>query len=188
MKKFFQNIIARALCVLVFGILLIVFNQRSTELLVRACGVVFIIPGLVALISYYRRDPENRQIMLYPILGAGSILFGLVLLIWPELFMQIMMYILSGLLLIMAAAQYYTLWDIHRKAVPIHLAYYIVPTLELTAALYVLLTAKEAAPAGLPVILVGIGYILYAALELWSIQLLRTSNKPLLPQTFEEVK
>ena len=61
MKKFLQNTLARSLCVLAFGILLIVFAAEITEWIVMLCGLVFIIPGAVSLIGYFRRDPEGRR-------------------------------------------------------------------------------------------------------------------------------
>ncbi len=178
MKRFFQSVVVRAICALAFGILLIVFNQQITEILVRVCGLVFIIPGIMAIVSYVRSKwPEKRPI-LNPIVGTGSILFGLVLIIWPALFLQIMMYILGGLLLAVACAQFYILSHISRKITPVHFAYYIVPTLELATALYVGLTSDKESLAGLPLILIGVGFILYALLDLWCIELSRVESKP----------
>lgn len=177
MKKFLQNIVARALCVLVLGGLLIAFSEKITTWIVMMCGLVFIVPGAVALVSHFRRDPESRRIMLYPIIGAGSILFGLVLLIWPTWFIEAMMYILSVLLLLVAATQLYTLWDIGRGGIKLHPAYYVVPALELAGGLYVLLSGRAVEAAALPVILLGCGFVIYALLELWTVWLLRQENK-----------
>lgn len=177
MKKFLQNTLARALCVLVFGILLIAFSAEITKWIVMLCGLVFIIPGAVSLIGYFRRDPEGRQVMLYPIIAVGSILFGLVQVIWPHLFIAIIMYILSGCLILVSLIQSYTLWSIHRNGVRLHPAYYLVPALELAAGLYIALTNHKTEIAGLPVILLGCGFIIYSLLELWTIYLVRQSNK-----------
>ena len=177
MKKFLQNTLARSLCVLAFGILLIVFAAEITEWIVMLCGLVFIIPGAVSLIGYFRRDPEGRQIMLYPIIAVGSILFGLVQVIWPELFIAIIMYILSGCLILISLIQSYTLWNIHKQGVKIHPAYYLVTVLELATGLYIALTNKKTEIAELPVVLLGCGFIIYSLLELWTIYLVRQNNK-----------
>ena len=177
MKKFLQNTLARSLCVLAFGILLIVFAAEITEWIVMLCGLVFIIPGAVSLIGYFRRDPEGRQIMLYPIIAVGSILFGLVQVIWPELFIAIIMYILSGCLILISLIQSYTLWNIHKQGVKIHPAYYLVTVLELATGLYIALTNNKTEIAELPVVLLGCGFIIYSLLELWTIYLVRQSNK-----------
>ena len=177
MKKFLQNTLARSLCVLAFGILLIVFAAEITEWIVMLCGLVFIIPGAVSLIGYFRRDPEGRQIMLYPIIAVGSILFGLVQVIWPELFIAIIMYNLSGCLILISLIQSYTLWNIHKQGVRIHPAYYLVTVLELATGLYIALTNNKTEIAELPVVLLGCGFIIYSLLELWTIYLVRQNNK-----------
>lgn len=177
MKKFLQNTLARSLCVLAFGILLIVFAAEITEWIVMLCGLVFIIPGAVSLIGYFRRDPEGRQIMLYPIIAVGSILFGLVQVIWPELFIAIIMYILSGCLILISLIQSCTLWNIHKQGVKIHPAYYLVTVLELATGLYIALTNNKTEIAELPVVLLGCGFIIYSLLELWTIYLVRQNNK-----------
>lgn len=168
---------ARALCVLVLGILLIVFSEEITTWIVMVSGVVFIIPGVVAIVSYFRQDPESRQVMMYPIVGAGSILFGLVQLLWPTLFLAAIVYILSALLLVVSATQFYTLWNIHRSGCRVHPAYYVLPALELVATLYVILFRKAEEVAGLPIILIGSGFVFYACLELWTIYMLRRHSK-----------
>ena len=179
MKKFLQNVMARALCVFVLGALLIVFSEQITTWIVMLSGVVFIIPGVVALVGYFRQAPETRQVMLYPIVGAGSILFGLVQLLWPSLFLAAIVYILSALLLVVAATQFYSLWNIHRGGCRIHPACYVLPTCELVASLYVILGRKADEVAGLPIILLGGGFIVYALLEICTIFMLRRQSKSL---------
>lgn len=173
MKKFLQSVVARACCVLLLGILLIVFSKEITTWIVMVCGLLFIVPGLVSLISYFRRDPEGRGVMLYPVVAAGSILFGLVQIIWPELFLEAMMYILAGVLLLAAATQFYSLWQIHRGGVRFSALYYLVPVLELAAGLYVALFDDKVQIAGLPVIVTGCGFVVYALLDLWTVWLVR---------------
>lgn len=187
MKKFLRNVTARALCVLAVGILLIVFSEDVTTWIVMLSGIAFIIPGAVAIVSYFHRDPESRQVMLYPIVGAGSILFGLVQLIWPTLFLQAIVYILCGLLIIVAATQLYTLWSISKQQVKVHPAYYILPAAELACSLYVIIGRKAEEAAGLPVIIIGSGFIVYALLELWTIVLVQRASTPMqqLPRSEE---
>ena len=115
--------------------------------------------------------------MLYPISAVGSILFGLVQVIWPELFIAIIMYILSGCLILISLIQSYTLWNIHKQGVKIHPAYYLVTVLELATGLYIALTNNKTEIAELPVVLLGCGFIIYSLLELWTIYLVRQNNK-----------
>ena len=171
MKRFLQSVIARACCVSLVGISLIVFSQSIARWMIMVGGLLFIIPGLVSLIGFFRRDSEGRGVMLYPLVAAGSILFGVILLIWPDLFKEAMIYILVGMLMLAAATQSYSLWRIRLSGL-----YHLVPALELAAGLYVILAKNEAIVPGLPVIIVGSGFILYALLEFWTVYLVRKSN------------
>ncbi len=188
MKKFFSNVLARALSLFLFGLLLIVFADNITEWIVRVSGIFFIIPGLVALVSYFRREPGSKQIMLYPVLGAGSLLFGVVLVVWAQLFVEIMMYILGGLLIVVAASQFYNLWTIKRAGLRISWGYHLFPALQLAAGLYVVLAENKTSVASLPIILVGGGFIVYSLMDLWAVWLVKKGmeNHEVLPQSIED--
>lgn len=186
MKKFLQSIVARALCILALGILLVVFSERITTWLVMVCGVLFIIPGSVAVASFFRRTADGRRPpLLYPVVGTGSILFGLVQLLWPSLFIEALMYLLAAVLLLAAGTQFYTLWDMRRNGAKSSFFYYAVPALELAAGLFILFSDRKEAIAGLPMIVIGSGFIIYALLELWTVRLLKkiTIAGDGLPQT-----
>lgn len=177
MKKFLQNIVVRAIAVLLIGVLFIVFSAQTAEWVIRLCGLTFVVPGLVAIISYLRRDSEVRRIMLYPILGAGSILFGLVLIIWPHLFVNILMYLLGALLIVLAAVQLYTLWDIHRGQIKFSALLYLLPVLVLADGIYICADGDKTTNQSLLIILTGSGLIVYALLELVSAVIVRKANK-----------
>lgn len=177
MKKFLQNVVVRAIGTLVIGVLFIVFSAQTAEWLIRLCGLAFIVPGLVAIISQLRRDPEAQRVMLYPILGAGSILFGLVLIIWPHLFVDVLMYLLGALLIVLAAVQLYTLWDIHRAQIKFSALLYLVPALILADGIYICADGDKTTNQSLLIILTGSGLIVYALLELITAWIVRKSNK-----------
>ncbi|MDA6987171.1 DUF308 domain-containing protein, partial [Escherichia coli] len=68
-------------------------------------GICFIIPGLFSLLNYFTREKvEGEPSPMFPIDGAGSILFGAWLVIMPQFFVSILMYVL-GALLVLAGAQ-----------------------------------------------------------------------------------
>lgn len=177
MKKFLQNVVARALLTLIVGVLFIVFSDLTAKWLIRLCGLAFVVPGLVAIISQLRRDPEAQRVMLYPILGAGSILFGLVLIIWPHLFVDVLMYLLGALLLVLAAMQLYTLWDIQRKQIKIGAYLYLLPVLVLADGIYICADGDKTTNQSLLIILTGCGLIVYALLELITAWIVRKFNK-----------
>lgn len=62
MKRFLQSVIARACCVSLVGISLIVFSQSIARWMIMVGGLLFIIPGLVSLIGFFRRDSEGRGV------------------------------------------------------------------------------------------------------------------------------
>lgn len=192
MKKLLQNILVRALCILVLGVVLIVYSERITVWIVMMCGLLFIIPGTIAVISYFRPAADGlRRPMLNLVVGVGSIFFGLTQLIWPELFINALMFLLAAILLLAAGTQFYTLWDMRRGGIRSSLFYYTIPTLELAAGLFILLSDRREAIAGLPMIVIGAGFIVYALLELWILWYLKRAVAPaatLLPEEQEAEK
>ena len=84
------------LCSLVIGILLVVWPDAAVIYLVIAIGALFLLPGLLGLVSYLRtrRRAENVYGSTFPVLALGSTLLGLWLIITPGLFINILMYIL----------------------------------------------------------------------------------------------
>lgn len=169
MKKIIQNVLIRALCLMALGVLLLVFSRDFSEWTVRVCGLLFILPGCVSLVSYFQRDPEGNRVMLYPVIGLGSILFGLVLIVWPELFVQALCYILLAVLVLAAATQCYTLWDIRRNGLPLHGALFLAPLAQLVLAGVVLFVPQVQRDNSLSNILMGSGFLLYALVEFWSL-------------------
>lgn len=176
MKKIFQNVLARALCFLVLGTLLVAFSGNVSEWMVRICGMVFIIPGCVSLVSHFRHDVNNRQVMLYPVIAVGSILFGLVQMVWPGLFTDVLRYVLAAILILAAVTQFYTLWNIWRNGMRFNGLFYLVPTLELALSLYVILHEKMPSQNALSNILIGSGFLVYALFELWTIWLVKHAH------------
>lgn len=181
MKKFLQSMVARGLSLLVIGILLIVFAESITTWLVMLCGLAFIVPGAVAVASAFRQSAESRLVMLYPVIGIGSIAFGIVLLIWPALFVETLMYILAAGLIFVACCQLYSLWTMHRSGLRFSIALYLAPIAELAAGLYIILAKDTMAVAALPVIIVGAGFILYALMEFSTAYVVRRAAKTLPP-------
>lgn len=186
MKQFLQNVLVRALCVLTLGILFIVLADSISVWTVRICGLLFILPGCVALISYFRRDPARHLVMLYPIVASGSILFGGVLMIWPDLFVDILRYLLSGILMVAAMTEGYGLWNVWRGGQRFSGYYFLIPVVPMALALVVLLNDRAQTENNLANILLGSGFTFYALAELWTIYLLRrTPRLPKLPSSDE---
>ena len=87
-----------SLCALAIGILLVVWPEAAIIYLVITVGVLFLLPGLFGLFSYYaasrHKDVEMRRSFL--IVALGSTLLGFWLMIMPEFFVNILMYLLGS--------------------------------------------------------------------------------------------
>ena len=79
-----------SLCALAIGILLVVWPEAAIIYLVITVGVLFLLPGLFGLFSYYaasrHKDVEMRRS--FPIVALGSTLLGFWLMIMPEFFVN----------------------------------------------------------------------------------------------------
>ena len=112
--KIFHSSLFRALCAIVVGVLILKFPQEGVTWLTMAVGELFLISGIVALVAYWfarrRRseyvitDKQGRVVSggqpTFPIVGAGSILLGLVLVIAPNRFVDGLMYVLGGIMIL----------------------------------------------------------------------------------------
>lgn len=166
MKSFLQSAAARCLSFLLLGIVLITFSTEATDWIVRACGLLFVIPGAVALVSYFNLRKTAPQTPLYPLVGLGCIFFGMVLLLLPALFVQTLMYVLAAILILAGTTQCYTLFLAKKESPRISGGLYLFPVLLILMGLFVIFYWREVAP--LPFIIIGSCCIVYALVELWT--------------------
>lgn len=189
MKKFMQNVFVRALCVLILGIILVVYSGEVSRWMIMASGVLFILPGLVGILGYFRRDKKSRQYVLYPLIALGSILFGVVQMVLPDLFFEALRYVLAAVMFVLAVSQLYTLWNVRSGGVKISWLYFLFPLAGVGASGFVVFYRPFAAEDVVPLTILGVTFILYALLELWSIVLVkRAVVKPGSEQLPEEVE
>ena len=105
MKKI-NNSVLRSAFAMILGFVLVLWPEAAVTYLVIAIGICFIIPGIFSLLNYFTREKvEGEPSPMFPIDGAGSILFGAWLVIMPEFFVNILMYILGALLVIAGVQQ-----------------------------------------------------------------------------------
>ena len=74
----------RAICALVIGLIFVLFPNEAGDYFVITIGVVFLIPSLISIVAYFTEKAEYRSS--FPLLGIGSMLFGLWLIIMPDFF------------------------------------------------------------------------------------------------------
>ena len=175
--KIFHSSIFRALCAIVVGVLILKYPQDGVTWLTMAVGELFLISGIVALIAYwYARqhsgdyvitDQKGRIISggqpTFPIVGAGSVLLGLVLVIAPGKFVDGLMYVLGGIMILGGIQQLINL-SVVRRLGKVSFAFWICPTLILLTGLYVILRPMETATLSLQIL--GWCSLLYGVTEL----------------------
>ena len=96
------------------GVLLLKYPQDGVTWLTQAIGALFLLSGVIALIAYWQArrhageytitDQEGRVVSgaqpTFPIVGAGSVILGLVLVITPNAFINGLMYMLAAILIL----------------------------------------------------------------------------------------
>ncbi len=124
--KVIQSSLFRALCAIIIGALLIQYREQTVTWITIAIGVLFFLSGVFSLLSYmsakrsaekmkgqYLYDAQGNHIIgmrpNFPLVGLGSLIFGLVLALMPNVFIAWLMFILSAILIMGALTQMATL-------------------------------------------------------------------------------
>ena len=175
--KIFQSSIFRALCAIVIGVLLVKFPQDGVTWLTMAIGALFLLSGIIALIAYWQAkrhageytitDQQGRVIRggqpTFPIVGAGSVILGLVLTLSPNAFVNGLMYMLAAVLILGGITQLMALIAARRLG-SIPFGYWVMPSLILLVGLFIILKPLESAEKSLQVL--GWCSMLYGVVEL----------------------
>ena len=99
----------------------------------------------------------------FPIEGVGSLLFGLWLIIMPDFFADVLMFLL-GFILMMGGVQQIASLSMARRWMPVPGAYYLVPSLILIAGIISLFNPTGA--RNTVFVIIGISSLVYAVSEL----------------------
>lgn len=154
--KMMNYSVIRGICAVVIGLLLVVWPETAILYLVISIGALFLIPGLVSIVSYVMNGRKMR--MPFPIVSVGSLLFGLWLMISPAFFVGILMYVLGVVLVFAGISQIITLLNT-RSWTPVATGYFVIPVLVLLAGIVVLLNPFAAAT--IPFIILGVSCMVY---------------------------
>lgn len=151
----------RAICALVIGLVLVMFPDQAGDYFVITIGVIFLVPSLVSIISYFAQSTEMRS--RFPVEGVGSLLFGLWLIIMPGFFADLLTFVL-GFILVMGGVQQIASLSAARRWMPVPGGFYVVPVLILLAGLVALFNPTGVRSTAF--IIIGISSLVYAASEL----------------------
>ena len=177
MTKIFQSSIFRALCAIAVGVLLVKYPQDGVTWLTMAIGALFLLSGIIALIAYWQArrhageytitDQQGRVVRggqpTFPIVGAGSVILGLVLTLSPNAFVNGLMYMLAAVLILGGVTQLMALIAARRLG-SIPFGYWVMPSVILLVGLFVILKPSESSE--LPLQVLGWCSILYGVVEL----------------------
>ena len=204
--KILQSSAFRAISAIIIGALLILYPDNTVTGITIAIGVLFLVSGIISVLTYVlaRRhandykvyDAEGRLINgqqpTFPLVGIGSVIFGLVLAVTPTTFVSALMYII-GILLVLGALNQFIALIAGRRYGHIGPWYWILPILILLAGLYVII--KPIAPLNIAMIVLGGTMQVYGIAELINALKFYSDKKNLqqaqdlsqIDDTFEEI-
>ena len=197
--RLFQSSPFRALCAIVIGGLLSAYPTETAKWVIIVIGIIFFVSGAVSCGSYLHyklhaldkdvtvSDAEGNVLRpaapMFPIVGIGSLVFGLVLTLLPDTFRDLLVYILA-VVLILGAVQQLVVLDRARRMGSLPWMFWVCPSLVLVAG--VVAICRPSWAVALPIYLVGISMMLYGVVEFINLLKIRKLRKALLQQSEPE--
>ncbi len=177
MSRVFQSSIFRALCAIIVGVLLIKYREETVTGITIAIGVLFFVSGLASILAYYasrRRKgsvqlfdadgkPMNQPRASFPIVGIGSAALGAILALMPNTFINILMFLLAGMLVLGGLNQMFNLASATRWA-RIGVAWWVMPVF--TLLMGILVFANPEFIASSPLFIIGMCMVVYGLIEM----------------------
>ena len=175
--KLLQSSIFRAVCSLIIGILLLKYPDSSVTWLTMAIGGLFLLSGIIALIAYWNARRHASEYVItdseghvltgsqptFPIVGIGSAILGITLLISPDLFVRWLMYVLGAMLILGSINQLVVLVAARRFG-SVGCFFWIAPILLLAVGILIFVRPMESAE--LPLIILGWCMLVYGVTEI----------------------
>lgn len=162
--RMIHGAVIRGICAIALGLVMVLRPEAAITYLVIMIGVLFILPGLYAILNYFARPKdESGSRSIFPIEAAGSVLLGVWLVVMPEFFVNIFMYVLGILLIIAGGEQIFSLISA-RKWSQVPFGFYLMPTLILLTGVMILVYPFGAAASTF--VLFGVAILFYGVFEL----------------------
>lgn len=156
--KIIQSAFFRAIVAIAMGVLLVKDPSGTLKWITILLGVLFLVVGVMSCINYFVRvfqerkeaveiDENGRPVRRsafgkgrssFPMSSAGSVLFGLVLILRPDLFDEILMYILGAFIIVGAINQFVKLALINRIA-RVHWLFWVFPVILLIVGVWLII-------------------------------------------------
>ena len=169
--KILQTFLFRAACAAIVSYLLVMYRTEMVRWITIASGALFLVSGLTSVIAYYTEkhrvkaadEPKSVMMPTFPIVGAGSMILGGVLMMMPATFVTGVMYSLAAILILGAVNQFVHLFNILRHT-RIPFFFWLFPTVVLLLGIYMIARPQEM--SALPFRILGWGLMVYAAFEI----------------------
>ena len=174
--KIVQSSFFRAICYIIIGVLLLRFPDNTLTWITLAIGILFLLSGVFSTLAYLNARKNTSEYMItdvegriiskgkptFPLVGVGSVNKGVLLVTSPSGVVEILMYIMGGILILGALNQFMSLYNARRWG-KMAWGFWVSPSLILLAGLYVMFQPMEA--AALPMTIIGWCCLLYGASE-----------------------
>ncbi|MBR3527718.1 MAG: DUF308 domain-containing protein [Bacteroidales bacterium] len=152
--------IIRSIIALLLGLSLVIWPGVAVDAFVRILGAVMILVGGVALgINFLGKE---RLGFLFASTGIIAVVFGIVLLAFPDFFVNLLSYLFGILMLFFSIGEIATLLSAG-KYTKVKFGFYIIPILIFLAGIFLIVRPMDAAKAVF--IFFGISMIFYAVFE-----------------------
>lgn len=145
------------------GLILILTHSQARifETIIIIIGILFIVPGCLALVALLSRKAQGKINTLALVPVVGGLLLGIALVAAPAFFVEVLSYTFAVLIIVGAIVKFWTLFSVGRMVkFPVWL--YVVPTLMLICGIVILLTDVRTIESVL-VLITGISFVAYSA-------------------------
>lgn len=177
--KVFQSSIFRALCAIVVGALLVKYREQTVTWITIAIGVIFFVSGVISTVAYLsaKRQATKEGVEIYdakgnrltrpvppfPIVGIGSIILGAWLALFPNSFVNGLMFVLAGMLILGALNLFFNLAAATRFS-SIGCLWWVLPVTIFLVGITALV--KPSTIASAPLFIIGWGMMAYGMVDL----------------------
>lgn len=152
--------IIRSIIALLLGLAIVIWPNVAVDAFVRVLGAVMILIGGVSLgINFLGKE---RLGFLFAFSGIISVVFGIVLLVFPDFFVNLLSYLFGILMLFFSIGEIATLLSAG-KYTKVKFAFYIIPILLFLCGIFMIVKPMEAVKTVF--VIFGFAMILYAFIE-----------------------
>ena len=175
--KVLQSSLLRAVVAIIVGVLLVKYREDTMRWMTIAAGILFFLSGLISVIVYYYEKREiarspytfdqtgneiRRHSPIFPFIGVGSMLLGIILMVMPTDLIIGVTYVLGAMLILGAASQLFNLF-MSRRFWSIPIIYWLFPAILL--GIGILVVAKPMETATLPLKIIGWALMVFGVVE-----------------------